>query len=251
MTSLPYSLSLLLAALGLGALTAAAQSTDATATAAPPGPPGASAALGVPPPGVFTASGQVVPTPTAPPAEDEHGDHRQIQSAELTDALTSAMPKYAPPAATPPEPEVSDADKPKNGVIRLPQYVVREAKPPVFTERESMTKQGLNDLAMKRYLGLDPSKMNSPLAAAIARVMFQSYANQQYSDAERLSNISDLNSSAAAMARGGDTAESDYIKRESDDTYARGMESEQSGLDDHAGWGAPVPSEAATMGNAH
>jgi hypothetical protein len=248
MISLP-SLSLLLAALGLGALTAAAQSTDATAN--PPGPAGASQALGVPPPGVFTASGQVVPTPAAPPAGDEHGDRRQIQSSELTDALTSDLPKYAPPAKpNSPEPEAGDADKPKNGVVRLPQYVVREPKSPVFTERESMTKQGLDDLAMKRYLGLDPSKMNSPLAAAITRVLFQSYATQEYADAERLSNISDLNSTAAAMARGGDKAESDYIKRASDDTYARGFESEQSGLDDHAGWGAPVPSEAATMGNA-
>jgi hypothetical protein len=248
MTSHP-SLPLLLAALGLGALTAAAQSTDAAATSNPPGPAGASQAMGVPPPVVFTASGQVVPTPAAPPAEDEHGDRRHIQSSELTDALTSDMPKYAPPPK-PTEPEASATDKPKNGVVRLPQYVVREPKSPVFTERESMTKQGLNDLAMKRYLGLDPSKMNSPLAAAITRVLFQSYASQEYADAERLSNISDLNSTAAAMARGGDTAESDYIKRASDDTYARGFESEQSGLDDHAGWGAPVPSEAATMGNA-
>jgi hypothetical protein len=159
------------------------------------------------------------------------------------------MPKYNPPPK-PTDVELAAAARPKNNVIRLPQYVVREPKSPVFTEREDLTKKGLNDLAMKRYLGIDPSKMNSPFAATITRMLFQSYANQEYADAERLNNMADLKSDAAAMARGGDTAESDYINRASDDTFARGMEGEQSGLDEHAGWGAPVPSEAGAMGNA-
>ena len=248
MHSHPLSLPLFLAAIGFGALTASAQSQDAAST---PAIPPAAAAPETVPPGVFTPAGLETPVPAVPPLEDDHGDRRHINSADLANALTTDMPKYSPP----PKPSENEADpnaaaQPKNGVIRLPQYVVREPKSPVFTERESMTRKGLNDLAMKRYLGIDPSKMNSPLAAAITRLLFQSYANQEYADAERLKNMSDLNSTAAAMARGGDTAESDYIKRASDDTFARGMADEGSGLDEHAGWGAPVPSEAGSMGNA-
>jgi hypothetical protein len=241
MPTIPPSLPLLVAALGLGALTASAQ----TAPAAP------APAAAAPSPVFAPGASLETPVPVAPPVEDNHGDQRHIQSAELADALTSTMPKYSPPPKpSETEADLRDTDKPKNGIIRLPQYVVREPKSPVFTERESLTRQGLNDLAMKRYLGIDPSKMNSPLAAAVTRLLFQSYASQQYADAARLGNISDLNSTAAAMARGGDTAESDYIKRASDDTFARGMADEQSGLDAHAGWGAPVPSEQGTMGNA-
>jgi len=245
MPSHPTSLPFLLAALGLGALTASAQSPDPVA--ATPVAPAAAA-----PSPVFTPSGLETPVPPPAPPADDHGDRRHIQSAELTDALTSTMPKYnPPPKPSDHEVDLRDVDKPKNNIIRLPQVVVREQKSPVFTEREDLTKQGLNDLAMKRYLGIDPSKMNSPLAATITRILFQSYATQQYQDAERLGNMADLNSTAAAMARGGDTAESDYIKRASDDTYARGMSDEASGLDEHAGWGAPVPAEAGSMGNAH
>jgi hypothetical protein len=168
--------------------------------------------------------------------------------------LTNAMPKYNPPSKTDPaksgdeEADARDTDKPKNAIIRLPQYVVREPKSPVFTEREDMTQKGLDDLAMKRYLGLDPSKMNSPLAATITRLLFQSYANQEYADAERLNNISDLDQTALAMAHGGDSADAGIIKRAADDIYDRGLD-EQSGLDEHAGWGAPVPSESEAMGN--
>jgi hypothetical protein len=244
----------------LGALQAAAQTKEAgPAPAAPsspapaaPAPPALAAAASP----VFSSSALAdTPVPATPPAEDNHGDQRHIQSSELADALTSSMPKYSPPPkpgdekSGDGEADLRDVDKPKNTIIRLPQVVVREQRSPVFTEREDLTQKGLDDLALKRFLGLDPSQMNSPLAAAITRGLFQSYANQQYADAERQSNMADLSQTAAAFARGGDAAESEYIKRASDDTYARGMTDEQSGLDDHAGWGAPVPAEMGSMGN--
>ncbi len=179
---------------------------------------------------VFTAA---KPSPPAtPPADDDHGDTRRIKSDELAGALASAMPKYDPPKPAKPEADQQDADKPKNGIIRLPKYIVRDAKPPVFTEKDLLTEKGQEDLAMKRYI-IDTGSMPW-LAAGVSKLLFQANADQQYADAERASDMSSLRNAASAAAAGGDRAESDFIRKASNDTFMR-----------RSDW-APIPAHTAT-----
>jgi len=78
-------------------------------------------------------------------------------SPEMAAALAAALPKYDPPAAQPAGSAPSAtaapaAAPPKNGIVRLPDYIVRDAKIREFSERELYTPKGLQDLAVKRYI---------------------------------------------------------------------------------------------------
>lgn len=238
------------------ALAAVASARGQTAPPAPP--PGSDATTSIfahnPPKPVATDDS------LAPPDADLHGDAPRISSSELAGALVDSLPKYDPKAkaaAAKAEAAKADAaanaapDQPKNTIVRLPKVVVRETKPPIFTERELYTKQGLTDLAIQRYVGIDPAKAPNGTVANIERFLFQGYANQQYADNERQGAIAGANDMAAIAAASGDSGESEYIKRASNDTFLRSLDDSDAGEgnesmehmnDDHAGWGAPVPS---------
>ncbi len=208
-------LSFLAAVLALGAVTASAQNAPATAAPKPDD------TTLVP---VFTPSAAVPAMPTATVREDDHGDKRRIQSSELNDAVINSVPKYAPPKPVAPKAEedptaAKDSDQPKNGVIRLPKYVVHDQTPPIFTKKDVLTQAGRDDLAMKQYI-IDTNGMPT-FAAFMAKQLFQSNAAQQYADAERASNISSLRSSANAAAAGGDADEAKLIRDQTNDTYLR------------------------------
>jgi hypothetical protein len=87
------------------------------------------------------------PAVTAPPAI----------SPQLAATISIALPQYQDPSATP-APVPAIADKPRNQIPRLlpimllPQVTVRERRIRDFTERESYTQKGLEELAVKRYL---------------------------------------------------------------------------------------------------
>ncbi len=209
------SLFLLTAAFALAATAAAAQNA-----AAPAAPKPDDTTL-VP---VFTPSAAAPVIPTATVQEDDHGDKRRIQSTELNDAVINSVPKYAPPKPAAPKAEddptaAKDPNKPKNGVIRLPRYVVHDTTPPIFTNKDILTQAGRDDLAMKQYI-IDTNGMPT-FAAFMAKQLFQSNAAQQYADAERASNISSLRSSANAAAAGGDADEAKLIRDQTNDTYIR------------------------------
>ena len=99
-------------------------------------------------------------TPAVMPAPPPAPKRTRVISPEVAAALAAATPKFTPappkPAAKPtPEeeqPDLRDIDKPKNTIVRLPKFMVREAKPPVFTERAIYTEKGLTDIAMRRYI---------------------------------------------------------------------------------------------------
>src|SRR5690606_20099473 len=91
--------------------------------------------------------------------------------------------------------DMREVDKPRNQIIRLPEYVVREEKPPVFRERDIYTQKGLRELARMRYLsetGQALNRFNIPLFGMGA----DAYALMRYEEEERLNNISDLNETA-------------------------------------------------------
>ena len=142
----------------------------------------------------------------------------RVMSEDLAATLAVGMPKYSPPK--PPEKKIdvpaaenADADKPKNGIIRLPDYVVRETRSPVFKDRDLATPDRKADIGMKRYAGLNfgPfASLNRPIALAMVQ------------EQERLDNMSELADDAKTSTRAGDKATANYIMRESQKTYLRG-----------------------------
>lgn len=137
-------------------------------------------------------------------------------SPSLAAMFAATRPKYVPPKPAPKVDESVDLrtiDKPKNDIIRLPNFVVHAEKPPVFRERDIYTPEGLEALAMSRYAGLNfgGGLLNGPVA------------DEMYREDERLQNMAALQDEARTMARGGDSSESEYITRASNDTYANGF----------------------------
>ena len=137
--------------------------------------------------------------------------HDRVMSDEVAATLANGMPKYNPPKPVEPKPEdeqadLRDSDKPKNGIIRLPKYVVKEPKPPLFRERDLHTGSEMTDIGLRRYLGLNIGNIGG-LNRPVSLLMYQ--------EQERLNNIADLKDDAKNAKRSGDSAASDYILRES------------------------------------
>ncbi|HEY1848208.1 MAG TPA: hypothetical protein VGG37_03325 [Opitutaceae bacterium] len=149
---------------------------------------------------------------TPAPAADSDGVTRTV-SPGIAAALAAGMPRYSPPTPTPTPPPETDADKPKNGIIRLPAYLVREKKPPIFRPRDLYTPTGLIDLTFRAHPGL----IFGNLLGLNSGSAYQIYLEEQ-----RQANMSDLKDTAHAMAQGGDFAEGSFILRQSDSTYMRG-----------------------------
>jgi hypothetical protein len=164
------------------------------------------------------------PPPAPPPAPP---DPNRAISPTVAAMLSVTMPKYDPPKPAPlpppvdPTADLRDTDKPKNGIVRLPQYMVHEARPSVFREWDLYSKEGLAQMALLRYRGLSLV----PFAN-----MNKGVATQMYLDNERLFNMADLETTARSMQSGGDKSEANYIRSISQDTYMRGID-----------WGGTVP----------
>jgi len=77
-------------------------------------------------------------------------------SPELAATISTALPQFEDPSAKPTAIPATTA-KPKNQiprlpVVTLPEVTVRERPIREFSERESYTKKGLEELVVKRYL---------------------------------------------------------------------------------------------------
>jgi hypothetical protein len=206
----------ILVALMVTAATAAAQeSTPAIATGAGTAQTGSNSS---------DASSIVL----APKAKDDNSSQpfasdgvTRTVSAGVAAALSAGMPHYTPPTPTPTpaaEPvDMRDIDKPKNEIHRLPKFVVREARPPIFRNRDLFTMDGRLDLTMNTHAGLkfgnvlglnSENKPGSP-------------AYQMMVDDERQENMDDLKDTAHAISQG-DPSGASYILQQSQATYMRG-----------------------------
>jgi len=131
-------------------------------------------------------------------------------SENVAAQLAARMPQYAPPPEPKPKPEAAEADpegefadlrdtdQPKNQILRLPDYVVREKKSPVLRERDIHSPSGLAALAARRYLSETGQALNRfrlPLFGGGA----QAYALARYEEDERLRNIRDLSDTASDL----------------------------------------------------
>ncbi len=143
-------------------------------------------------------------------------------SSNVAAQLAARMPKYNPPPKPKPEDEdvdLREVDKPRNNIIRLPKIVVQEERPPVFRERDIHTRQGLAELAMRRYLTPTHRLLNNFYIPFLTGSPEQ-YAMARYAEDERLANMSDLNDTADTISRT-DPREGAYIRRLAGETYMR------------------------------
>jgi hypothetical protein len=187
-------------------------SVAAAQTAAPPPAPAVGTIPAVPADNAPAAqAGEPVPTPT--PAPDY--TYRSVSSG-VAEALSMDRPKYNPPTPTPVTVDVPEdmrtVDKPKNDIPRLPSYIVRDSRPPVFRNRDLYTKDGLVSMSYKLHPGLGIGNLAG---------LNDNAAYQMFLDDERLANIADLTDTARSIAAGGDKAEGEYILQATQDTYMR------------------------------
>jgi hypothetical protein len=192
--------SLLPAFLALGCATAgwAQDSSNPTAT---------------PQPAVIPVHAAPATNPDAVPAKPKRA---RVMSNEVAASLAPWMPKYSPPKPVEPkadeDADIRDTDRPKNGIVRLPKYIVSEPKPPVFRDRDLHTKEEMTDLGLRRHRGLGLGNIGG-LNQPVALMMYQ--------EQERLDNMADLKDDAKTAKRSGDSASADYISRETARTYYR------------------------------
>jgi hypothetical protein len=170
----------------------------------------------------LTTSGLPAQSATTTPAATPR--RTRAVSAAVAAALAAEMPKYAPPKPAAPEAEEDltdqrDIDKPRNQIIRLPDYVVREKRPPVFRSRDINTTKGLGELALKRYFSETGRALNR-FTLPLIGMSPEAYALMLYAEDERLENIAGLKAIAADLKALG-TGQSEAIGRETDRTYIR------------------------------
>ena len=180
------------------------------------------------------ASAQTAVTPAtspilAPPAENAQPPaapkRNRAISSEAAAALAAASPKFEQvPVKPPPKPEeekpdLREVDKPKNTIVRLPKMVVREPKPPIFSERAISTKKGIEDIAMRRYIS-DADRALNRFTLPLFGSSMESRAMAMYAEDERLKNMADLRDNAIDASRT-DPAAGDYIRKEAQKTYLR------------------------------
>jgi hypothetical protein len=173
-----------------------------------------------------TSSPVLAPSTATPSAPTSSTPRRnRAVSGEVAAALAAASPKYSPP---PPKPEpkheeeqidMRDVDKPKNGIVRLPKYIVQEAKPPVFRERDIYTQKGLTDIAVRRYIS-DADRALNRFTLPFIGITPEARALAMYAEDERLKNMSDLGEAAAAASKA-DPATGTYIRKEAQQTFMR------------------------------
>ncbi len=162
---------------------------------------------------------QTAPAPEAPttsaPATTTSYSLEERANTRLSSQLADSMPKYSPPKPPPPpspEVDIRDVDKPRNTIKRLPKYMVRAPRPPVFREQDIYTNDGLGALGVKKYAGLN-----------LSPILNQKVGEQMIRDDQRTANMADLEDTASDIGRGtkSDAAESEFIRKESTDTYLR------------------------------
>jgi len=155
-------------------------------------------------PAKVAASAASVGVPVAPQRD-------RVMSNTVAATLADGMPKYnPPPKAIEPKPEdesadLRETDKPKNKIIRLQKFIVKEPKPPVFRDRDLESKSGLTDRGLKNNPGLGIGNfggLNRPTALLM------------YEEQERLRNMAELNKDAKDAKNSGNSTASDYILRE-------------------------------------
>lgn len=150
------------------------------------------------------------------------GPQRSI-SNDLSKSLSYGI-KYTPPPAEPEakpaeSEEEHDSDKPKNGIIRLPKYIVEGKRPPIFEERNLYSKEMLRRMAYQRYMS--SFSKNILNASHLLGKGDEAYALMQYEADERKKNMADTADRVAMYRVSGDDEEASRLKADAQDAYMR------------------------------
>lgn len=149
---------------------------------------------------VAVAQPLLPPATPAPVAAPGPAQPRAVSSG-TADLLKAALPKSA--FVKPPEkksdaaaPDLRDTDKPRNDIVRLPNYVVREPKPPVFREQDIYTPQAFARRLAKRYysegyLAFDRLFHFIPFSSLVLDSA-EGYAMAKFQEEERLRVMAEL-----------------------------------------------------------
>jgi hypothetical protein len=166
------------------------------------------------------------PPPAEPPQPATAPARPRAVSPETAAKLAAALPKVAVanPAAKKPEaesPDLREIDKPSNGIVRLPKYIVQEQKPPVFRERDLYTQQAFARRLAKRYysegyLAFSNFARYTPLALFLPSA--EASALQQFYDDERLKNMADVADHANMLMKSNPAAAA-KLKSAAQDTF--------------------------------
>jgi hypothetical protein len=154
-------------------------------------------------------------------------------SPDVAAQLAASRPKFTPVAPPPPPkpeeemPDLRETDKPKNTIVRLPKYIVQEPRPPVFRELDIHTKQGLANLAMRRYMSETDRALNRfriPLFSAFSTNggsgSNEDRALAMYYEDERLKNMADI-ADNTNMVMKSDSTEGKKMQGVSQQTFMR------------------------------
>lgn len=189
------------------------QKAPAAASKAAPTAPEASAILAQP-----TAKEETSPAPRRARAISP-AVAAQLRAAAAAPEFAPPPPAPAAPATPTPAVDAREVDRPQNGIIRLPEYVVLEKKPQVFTERDVHTDKGLTEIAIRRHISETDYVMNRfyiPLFGDSVK----NRALAMYAEQERLNNISTLSDNAIG-ANMADPAQGSAIRQEAQKTFMR------------------------------
>jgi len=164
--------------------------------------------------------------PTPPPERPrfEVSGPSERLSRSTTSAVAAGIP-YRPPAPPKPvevKPEPAGDDTPKNGIIRLPQYIVEGDRPPVFRPRDVNTKKGMGEIAVARYFN-ETGKALNRFTIPIFGMSKEQYALMMWEEDERLRNLKDANENVYLL-RQTDPVGAAQFKREVDQTFIRRSE---------------------------
>lgn len=139
--------------------------------------------------------------------------HTHGISAATAAHLNATAPKFVPPAAPGTDAhatEVRISDKPKNGIVRLPDYVINEPKAPTFKPRELLTGYGRLQLGYKRQPGLHfgslPIFSNDGIALAMLEEDFRLERKAEMED------LSNLITSPTARAKAKDETQQAFMR---------------------------------------
>jgi len=151
------------------------------------------------------------PNPPATTAPATHHEH--LVSGETAGRVSTGLPKFTPRKTTDGKtetelPDLREIDKPKNGIIRLPQYTVtkpKEKKLPGFKVREMLTYKGLVELALKQKPGLRFGNIFG---------MNNGIALEMYLEQEHLDDLAEIADAVANARNSGDPVGGDFLAQE-------------------------------------
>lgn len=155
-------------------------------------------------------------------AQEDTSNRTRVVSDNLAAALADTMPKYNPPPmeSEKEKEEKAELDKPKNGIVRLPEVVVRGERPPIFNEREINTDKGLQEIAVKRYFSGAAQALNSKHIPLIGKSN-EAIAMAMWAEDERLRKMTDFQERADMLATLGEDEESEETRKMIQEATAR------------------------------